>query len=543
MDFQSIVVDLPPNRSPTVSTKDNCTDIQEAIKAAKEKGCVGEMAPTSLEAQELEWGSTSLETCLDEMSEVHHEYGKIFAMATEAGKKFRESPEGQAKMAALKSQADGQALSEDCQKLAFELLTGPEFAPVLASASTTTGVVAFGIGLVGTAGFIKGVDGGADGIIVFPQSSGGSSTNTKFVTRTWTDKAAIELGVDAGLNFSLWFQAPITATIAGLFVNLAAGAGLRFTAFGQLLNTGLKEASKQKMPHPTVYTLAPEVGISLGFGAFKGKQTTGLERSLSTLEVLNEDTESAVVLIGIENTLTATITPPDDGVSPSRSFKSGTSELSLNLPTYLSDNIESITVTGPDDWTLTSQTDGKIVFSYTGSDASWQSNLIIGLANVESNSTITEDTKGAVKVGLTGTESTYQYDTTYVPILPVSLEATLLAFTAIISDWSVAVDSDFTILGDSSGSNASAVTPPNEFVQLTSVVDADGDTWNLGYAYEQIDSDSYMQAIWWKDGTSYVARNLFTSDKIMVSDDSQTIQAYYNDIKGSNVFSITVALP
>ena len=485
-------------------------------------------------------------------------YKDVIDAAVAAAKRFRESPEGAAKLAALEDYLKGKDPSIDGEALALELVNDPEFAPVIEAAADAGGksLKAIGLGLSYHYSFLTkgGREQGIEGIIIFPQTVGNSTVPTQTASRKWdynTRQFKVDLGVTVGLNLSLWWAIPFTSSkLAGLMGEIALLLGLSAGVTGGLPTGTSANKEAGQLPLPSVInTLSVGLDLGLAFGAaiITGEQEVSITSSLATVAVINTATNIAVMKAGLPANLKVTLFYPFQGKAPTVILQTGTT-LSMGMPAFLSDSLATAAVVPPSGWEYKGASQGAFAFAYKGpNNQAWNTNLVFMIENVVSNAGVSGDMKGLVKATMDGITSTRGPNTS-VPATPAALELTPLVFTATIS-WKVVIgtNTSFKIKQGPSSGNGEATTPPSSFQTLppesgtpTIVTDPQGIDWLVGYKFLIQDNQPFMQAAWQQDGSPPTPKFFYASGLYQLSGSPTTISIYYKNVNSATNPELTI---
>jgi hypothetical protein len=485
-------------------------------------------------------------------------YKDVIEAAVAAAKRFRESPEGAAKLAALEEYLKGKDSSIDGEALALELVNDPEFAPVIEAAADAGGksLKAIGLGLSYHYSFLTkgGREQGIEGIIIFPQTVGNSTVPTQTASRKWdytTRQFKVDLGVTVGLNLSFWWAIPFSSTkLAGLMGEIALLLGLSAGVTGGLPTGTSANKEAGQLPLPSIInTLSIGLDLGLAFGAavITGEQEVSTKSSLTTLAVINTATNKAVMKVGVSTNLKVTLFYPFQGKAPTVILQTGTT-LSMGVPAFLSDSLATATVVPPSGWVYTGASQGALAFAYKGPDnQAWNTNLGFMIENVVSNAGVSNETKGAVKATMDGITSTRGPNTS-VHASPATLLLTPLQFTAAIS-WKVVLgtNTNFKIKQGPSSGNGDAITPPSTFQTLplgsgtpTIITDPQGIDWLVGYKFLIQDNQPFMQAAWQQDGSPPTQKFFFATGLYQLSGSPTTIPIYYKNVTSAANPELTI---
>jgi hypothetical protein len=489
-------------------------------------------------------------------------YKDVIDAAVQATKSLKESPEGAAKLAALKKYLKGEDSSIDGEGLVLELVNSPEFAEVIEAAKLKgkfpgiKAIKGLGLGVAYHGSWLKkgGKEKGIEGIIIFPQTVGNTTTPTQAATRKWdykTRQIKHDLGGVVGINLSLWFCTPFSSKLlVGLMGEIAVLLGGSLAATGALPtgtdSTGinnLTETINNNLP-PVVNTLSIgiDLGLAVGKAIITGEQDVSIKGSMTTLSVINTATNTPDMVVSQSAELKVTLSYPYMGKEPLvilNNNNTTTTNLTIGMPAFLSDSVETATVEPPAGWEKTGASNGAFQFAYTGPDnQAWNTKLEFTISNIVSNSGLSGSQYGLVTASMTGTTSSRSFK---IPVksIPASLQLNNLQFTAAL-DWKVVTNADFTIQGQTSG-NGDVVTPPMSFQPLppgsespTIITDPSGIEWLVGYKF-QIDSNNQpnMQAVWQQKGCMPLANKYTFASGLYSLKSPQEITLNYKNLNGS----------
>jgi hypothetical protein len=490
-------------------------------------------------------------------------YKDVIDAVVVAAKRFRESPEGAATLAALEEYLKVKGSSIDGEALALELVNHPEFVPVIEAAADAGGktqLKGIGLGVSYHYSFLTsgGKEQGIEGIIILPQTVGTTAIPTQTAIRKWdytTRQFKVDLGVTVSLNLSFWFATPFTSSkLAGLMGEIALLLGLSAAVTGALpTGTSLnKEAGK--LPLPAVIntlSIGLDLGLALGAALITGEQDVSITSSLTTIAVINTATNTAVMKVGVPATLKVTLLYPFQGKAPTVILHSGTT-LSIVMPAFLSESLATAKVVPPSGWEYTEASQGALAFAYKGpNNQAWNTNLVFMIENVVSNPGLSGDAKGLVKAAMEGITST-RSSRTSVNASPASLQLTPLQFTAAI-DWSIDLGTaaGFSIKQGPKTGTAVVTTPPSGFQTLppgsetpTIVTDPGGIGWLVGYKFQIQNNQPAMLAAWQQyDSPAIPNKTYFPRGPFPLSDKPTSISIYYKGLDAPDpLLTITATL-
>jgi hypothetical protein len=469
------------------------------------------------------------------------------------------------------------------------------------------GLAGIGIGVSGDVNLlIPGVGGSADVIFMFPYYVGSTKIPGKVLTRTCTyATAGIDIIGSAGIEFTFWFRSPVDSKhLIGLFLDIVPILGIRLETVGWLPETSdpgsvFPNLKANPLDYIFAWALAVHAGVDLGGGViFRGHQDVGVSWTLPSLAITNETTKTSNVVLNQSADLDVVITWPRKGTTPIRIFKndsedtSSSSQLALNMPSWLSDAMSSGAMTITDilpagDWSVQANSGSdSTTFNllYTGEDnAAWNEDITFTIQNAKNNAAAaTESSTVTLKMTNVATNSSLSQlnfsDATATLDLDQEsftgeFECTVTYYVKDYSDTVFPVqyvdDNGDTVdtlsktPSDSDTSlsltiNVSPTSPPSDFQYLYyTVTDTDGDTptttnyrvtitdpdsqtsWYLGYQFTQSDtgSSAYAQAFWMKVGSNvdkFNAKYDYQSYKSPLNSTTQsTVTAYYNNDTGA----------